>query len=185
MNLARTARRRCAPDPIFNRSGAVPPPRWRDAIGDVGAVAFSLARFGGRLIVPHDLPRGDGHPVLVIPGLFSSDWLIRGFRQALELLGYQVEGWRAGINFGPTESAWMLAAEQLSDMAAGQQVSMIGHSLGGVLARALASERPELVRQVNHRLQPVPPADREPLAVALPRLLLLAYRRRQARRAAG
>lgn len=149
MILVRAEGRRRAPDLIFDRSGAVPPPRWRDAGADIGAVAFELARFGGQLVVPYDLPRGDGHPVLVIPGLFSSDWLIRGFRQALEMLSYRVEGWGAGLNLGPTEPAWDRAAERLSDMAAGgQRVSLIGHSLGGVLARALAAEPPELVRQV-------------------------------------
>jgi len=143
-------RQRVRHDPIFDRSGAIPPPRWRDLAADLGVLAFHWSRFGGRLIVPHDLPRGDGHPVLVIPGLLSSDWLIRGFRQALEILGYQVEGWGAGINFGPTESAWDCAALRLREMAAesGQRVSLVGHSLGGVLARALAAEHPELVRQV-------------------------------------
>jgi pimeloyl-ACP methyl ester carboxylesterase len=149
VSLTRTDRPRRAPDPIFDRSGAIPPPRWRDLAADLGVLAFQWSRFGGRLIVPHDLPRGDGHPVLVIPGLLSSDWLIRGFRQAAEILGYRVEGWGAGINLGPTESAWDLAAERLSDMAAGgQRVSLVGHSLGGVLARALATEHPQLVRQV-------------------------------------
>jgi pimeloyl-ACP methyl ester carboxylesterase len=142
--------RRRPPDPIFDRSGVVSKPCWRDAAGDIGALAFELARFGGRLIVPAGLPRGDGHPVLVIPGLFSSDWLIRGFREALTMLGYQVEGWGAGLNFGPTKSAWDTASETLSDMAAqsGQRVSLVGHSLGGVLARALAAAQPELVQQV-------------------------------------
>lgn len=150
MMPARASRsRRAASDPIFDHSGAVPPPRWRDLAVDLGALAFDWTRFGGRLIVASDLPRGHKQPVLVIPGLFSSDWLIRGFRDALALLGYRVEGWGAGLNFGPTESAWDIAAERLADLAAsGEQVSLIGHSLGGVLARALALEHPESVRQV-------------------------------------
>jgi hypothetical protein len=137
-------------DLIFDRSGSVSAPRWQDLGGDLAALALAWARFGGRLIVPADLPRGDGHPVLVIPGLFSSDGLIRGFHEALTILGYRAEGWGAGINFGPTQSAWDSTSERLSEIAAdsGRRVSLIGHSLGGVLARALAYERPELVRQV-------------------------------------
>jgi hypothetical protein len=137
-------------DLFFDRSGTVRAPRWRDLGGDLAALALAWARFGDRLSVAADLPRGDGHPVLVIPGLFSSDRLIRGFREALTILGYRAEGWGAGINFGPTQSAWDSASERLSEMAAdsGRRVSLIGHSLGGVFARALACERPELVRQV-------------------------------------
>jgi hypothetical protein len=143
-NRARTG------DLIFDRSGSVPAPRWRDLGGDLAALGLAWVRLGGRLMVASDLPRGDGHPVLVIPGLFSSDGLIRGFREALTILGYRAEGWGAGINFGPTRSAWDSASERLSEIAAdsGRRVSLIGHSLGGVLARALACERPELVRQV-------------------------------------
>ena len=151
--MTRTAPKRTrarAGDLIFDRSGSVPAPRWRDFGADIAALGLAWARFGSRLIVAADLPRGDGHPVLVVPGLFSSDGLIRGFREALTILGYQAEGWGAGINFGPTPSAWDSTGERLSEIAAGsgQRVSLIGHSLGGVLVRALACEHPELVRQV-------------------------------------
>ena len=96
------------------------------------------------------LPAGDGHPVLVIPALFSTDKMTEGFRRALASLGYQVEGWRAGLNIGPTESAWATAERLLPEIQArtGRKVSLIGHSLGGVFARAVATGHPELVRRV-------------------------------------
>jgi hypothetical protein len=142
--------RQSAKRQIFDRSGAVPLPRWRDRIRETGAALANIAGLGARLPAPADLPRGDGHPVLVIPGLFSSDFLIRGFRDVLTAVGYEVEGWGAGINFGPTPACWRIAKRRLAAMAdrSGQQASLVGHSLGGVMARALAHEHPELVRRV-------------------------------------
>ena len=142
--------RQSAKRQIFDRSGAVPLPRWRDRIRETGSALANIAGLGARLPAPADLPRGDGHPVLVIPGLFSSDFLIRGFRDVLTAVGYEVEGWGAGINFGPTPACWRIAERRLAAMAdrSGQQASLVGHSLGGVMARALAHEHPELVRRV-------------------------------------
>ena len=153
---------------MFDRSGAVPAPRWRDLADNLVALSLDLSRFDGRVTLPPDLPRGDGHPVLVIPALFSSDYLTRGFRGALTTLGYSVEGWSAGINLGPRASTWDIVAGQLSDVAAesGQRLSLVGHSLGGVLARALAAEHPQLVRRVITICSPfrLPTASRlEPL----------------------
>ena len=143
-------RQRRAVADIFDRSGAVPPPRWRDRIAETGSALVDIAGFGPRLPAPDELPRGHGHPVLVIPGLFSSDFLIHGFRDLLAALGYEVEGWGAGINFGPTRACWHIAEQRLLAMAgrSGQKVNIVGHSLGGVMARALAYEHPELVRRV-------------------------------------
>jgi len=137
-------------DHIFDRTGQVPLPRWRDRLAESRALVLDLPRFSGRLSAPADLPRGDGHPVLVFPGLFSADYLVRGFRRLLADLGYDVASSGAGINLGPTQSGWRIVETRLLAMAeqSGRRVSLIGHSLGGIVARALAQEHPERVRQV-------------------------------------
>ena len=48
------------------------------------------------------LPRGDGHPVLVLPGLLADDVSTRTLRAVLRRLGYDVHGWGLGRNIGPT-----------------------------------------------------------------------------------
>jgi hypothetical protein len=95
-------------------------------------------------------PRGDGHGVLVVPGLLASDGSTAVIRKFLRLLGYEVRGWNLGRNLGPT-------AEMLSELprallahaeSTGDPVSLIGWSLGGIYARELARQHPEQVRQV-------------------------------------
>ena len=48
--------------------------------------------------------RGDGHPVLVLPGLLGGDPSTLVLRRYLRWLGYAVSGWRLGANVGPTEA---------------------------------------------------------------------------------
>ena len=169
-------RPRSAKGRIFDRSGAVPLPRWRDRIAETGSALANVAGFGARLPGPANLPRGDGHPVLVLPGLFSSDFLIRGFREVLTALGYEAQGWGAGINFGPTAASWHIAKQRLVAAAdrMGQKTSLVGHSLGGVMARALAYEHPELVRRVITVCSPF----RLPTAMRLEPLYRLLYHAR-------
>ena len=47
-------------------------------------------------------PRGDGHPVLVLPGLLVGDPATAVLRGALRALGHDVHGWSLGTNRGPT-----------------------------------------------------------------------------------
>ena len=49
-------------------------------------------------------PRGDGHGVLVLPGLLASDTSTAVLRRFLGNLGYRVRGWDLGRNRGPTEA---------------------------------------------------------------------------------
>jgi pimeloyl-ACP methyl ester carboxylesterase len=95
-------------------------------------------------------PRGDGHPVIVFPGLSASDASTKPLRSYLDSLGYASQGWRQGFNFGPRAGVLETAKRQLQAAcdSAGTTVSLMGWSLGGIYARELAKELPECVRSV-------------------------------------
>jgi pimeloyl-ACP methyl ester carboxylesterase len=95
-------------------------------------------------------PKGDGHPVLVLPGLVASDTSTRPLRSFLKSRGYDVSGWRQGRNLGLREGvqhAMIDLVQELNDTH-GRKVSIVGWSLGGVYARDLALQAPEMVRCV-------------------------------------
>ena len=95
-------------------------------------------------------PRGDGHPVLVLPGLVASDRSTRLLRDFLTRRGYDVHGWGLGRNYGPRPGveAAMLATIDKLHADSGRKLSLIGQSLGGAYARLLAAQRPDAVRSV-------------------------------------
>src|SRR5574337_89916 len=96
------------------------------------------------------LANGDGHPVLVLPGLLAGDGSTRPLRCILRRLGYQVHAWHLGRNLGPTDAVLTGMAHRLEELHTrhGAAVSLIGWSLGGIYARGLARRYPSLVRQV-------------------------------------
>ncbi len=95
-------------------------------------------------------PRGDGRTVMVLPGLFNTDAATVLLRRYLAAKGYRVHGWRLGRNRGVrsvgTEAERLIARiESLSDNG---PVTLIGISLGGIMARMAAQGRPDLVAGV-------------------------------------
>jgi pimeloyl-ACP methyl ester carboxylesterase len=99
-----------------------------------------------QLLAPH----GDGHPVLVIPGLGASDTSTVLLRKFLDDLGYVTCPWDLGRNKGHKEEGTELMRQRLKVIfdQHGRKVSLIGQSLGGVFARELARRNPDMVRQV-------------------------------------
>jgi pimeloyl-ACP methyl ester carboxylesterase len=95
-------------------------------------------------------PKGDGHPVLALPGFLASDLSMAPMRRYLKELGYDAYAWNMGRNFGGIASRRGALRDLLKRIheATGRKVSVIGWSLGGVYARDLASQLPELVRSV-------------------------------------
>lgn len=97
-------------------------------------------------------PKGDGHPVIVLPGFVTSDrstGILRGF---LKRHGYHAHTWDLGRNLGPKaighQGEKLIERVLAVHEATGQKVSLVGWSLGGVMARLVAKRIPHAIRQV-------------------------------------
>lgn len=95
-------------------------------------------------------PKGDGHPVLVLPGLGAGDESTAILRVFLSSLGYSVSPWGLGVNLGLRDGLMDQIRALLVRLAADHErtVSLVGWSLGGIIARELAKEMPDKVRLV-------------------------------------
>jgi hypothetical protein len=111
---------------------------------------WELGAFFASIPMLRMMPRGDGHSVLVLPGLMASDTSTRPLRAFLEDRGYASHGWELGRNYGPRSGIEEGMTASLKEIAerSGGKVSVIGWSLGGLYARALAIKAPQAVRQV-------------------------------------
>lgn len=96
------------------------------------------------------MPTGDGHAVLVFPGLGASDVSTLALRHFLKQHGYQAFGWKQGLNLGPRDGVLEACRARIRTLHQqhGGKISLIGWSLGGVYAREMAKEMPDLVRCV-------------------------------------
>jgi pimeloyl-ACP methyl ester carboxylesterase len=119
------------------------PPLWRE--GSFGLEAASLMRSG--VWRGDGVPPGDGAPVLLVPGYLAGDGSLAPMTRWLRAAGYRTH--RAGIraNVDCSEALCRGLEERLEAMAeaSGRRVAIIGQSRGGIVARALAVRRPDLV----------------------------------------
>jgi len=119
-------------------------------LSDIPRAAVEYGVLLSTLPLHRTLPTGDGHPVLVLPGLLAADSSTWTLRRILRRLGYRAHGWRLGRNIGPTAKAVAGMANRLDELHRryDEPVSLIGWSLGGIFARTLARRSPSSVRQV-------------------------------------
>jgi len=103
-------------------------------------------RFRSEYVPPRT---GDGHAVLVIPGLFGFDMIMLPMRKFLTRMGYTPYKWDLGINTADPKDLDVLT-ERVDALYEKHQeeISIIGWSLGGIFARELAKRKPDKVRQV-------------------------------------
>lgn len=118
-------------------------PRWTVEYG-----ASRLLDLAAVALPERDL--GAGRPVLVLPGFSAHDRLTGRLRSHLAQRGWQVHGWELGSNHGLTEKIVTGLPRRLAEVAEryDEPVAVVGWSFGGLLARWLAHEHPETVRQV-------------------------------------
>jgi pimeloyl-ACP methyl ester carboxylesterase len=90
----------------------------------------------------------DGPKVMVIPGYLAADRTTLGLQRALGEAGFRVTGWGLGLNRGVTENIVERIVERVEKFGAGRKVILVGWSLGGLYARVVAQERPDLVEKV-------------------------------------
>jgi triacylglycerol lipase len=125
---------------------AVVTPLWRESMFgfDWLALRASPVYYGC------GIERGNGEPVVVVPGFMASDTSLLELHAWLGRVGYRPYFSRIGRNADcPNHiSAVLLETVARANEDTGQRVRMIGHSLGGMLARSVALDNPDLVSHV-------------------------------------
>ena len=129
--------------------GKLRPPNWLLMLAEPRA----LFEFNSSLMLSPLLlqaPRGDGHPVLALPGFLASDLSMAPMRRYLKELGYDAHAWNMGRNLGGVYGKRQALRDLVTGIfeQTGRKVSVVGWSLGGVYARDLALQVPHMVRCV-------------------------------------
>ena len=95
-------------------------------------------------------PRGNGQPVLILPGYGSGDVSTALLKGYLRLLGYRARGWGLGRNNGDAVALLPRILKRAAGLArrSNHRVHLVGWSFGGYLARELARERADLIGHI-------------------------------------
>lgn len=124
-------------------------PPLRHLLREAGAIANLSRRTGQPLACASGrcVPR---RPVMVIPGFLASDGSTATLRSSLGAAGYHVRGWGQGVNLGATPDRLDRLEQDVLALAddAGEEVILIGWSLGGLYAREIAKRVPDAVDRV-------------------------------------
>jgi pimeloyl-ACP methyl ester carboxylesterase len=134
--------------PVAATTHLRPPSFERAVLEPLSWVEFSTFHAASPLFA--FVARGNGHPVLVLPGFVGSDRSTLPLRRLLRLRGHDAHGWLLGHNYGAHQQVMRGMYRRLEQLheRTGQTVSLVGWSLGGIFARELARDRPSMVRQV-------------------------------------
>lgn len=119
-------------------------------IGEAGRYAWdAMNRRGERRHTPYSgrSRRGDDDPVLLVPGFMAGDGTLALMHRALQQQGLRTYRSHIRANVGCTldAAAQMEMRLELIARRRGSKVRIVGHSLGGMLARGVAARRPDLV----------------------------------------
>jgi pimeloyl-ACP methyl ester carboxylesterase len=122
------------------------------ALTEGGRALADLVSLQGASPLLSFAPSGDGHPVMVLPGFLAAGGTTSPLRRFLKSKNYEPFCWGLGRNLGPLAIGpeGELLAQKLESIyrQMKRKVSLVGWSLGGIMARELAKQHPNMVRQV-------------------------------------
>lgn len=138
-----------------------PPPvgTFQQEIAKADVTIWKEALFAADLLLLHaspvyyglGIPRGDGSAVILVPGFLGTDAYLSQMHSWLGRIGYRPYFSGIGLN---AECPNLLITQKLNDniekalFDTGEKIHLIGHSLGGIIARSVASQRPDDVASV-------------------------------------
>ncbi len=145
-----------APPPAFtfqSDTATIDLPIWKEALfgADVLLLHASPVYYG------LGIPRGDGSAVVLVPGFLGTDSYLAQLHSWISRIGYRPYFSGIGLN---AECPNLLIQRRLNDnidkalMDTGEKIHLVGHSLGGVIARAIANQRPNDVASVTTLASP-------------------------------
>jgi len=129
---------------VEERPAAVP--IWREAMFGLDWLALRMSP----VLYGCGVTRGDGAPVVVVPGFLGSDLYLIELYFWLGRIGYRPYFSRIGRNAECLDLLLyrLLGTVEEARAATGRPVHLIGHSLGGMLSRAAAVRRPDRIASV-------------------------------------
>ncbi|HET6154023.1 MAG TPA: alpha/beta fold hydrolase [Marmoricola sp.] len=156
-----------SPMGAFLRPDGYEGPQGLRALSREGSVLSEAARFvvraradrRARASLPyagHHRPASD-EPVLLVPGFMAGDGTLAGMAMMLRGAGYRTYRSHIHVNMGCTREAADKLERRVESIALrrGRKITIVGHSLGGMLARGLAARRPDLIHGIVSMGSPV------------------------------
>jgi pimeloyl-ACP methyl ester carboxylesterase len=138
-------------------------PIWREVLTgiDMARLRVSPVYYG------IGVNRGDGSAVVTIPGFMGSDLYQSEFRFWLRRIGYRPYASRIGRNINCLQKSGekLVTTIEKAHRQTGRRVHVIGHSLGGLLARSASSLRPDLVASVTTLGSPIRAINAHPAVI--------------------
>jgi triacylglycerol lipase len=138
---------------------APPRNRFQQDFAEANVTIWKEALFGAELLLLHaspiyygfGVPRGDGSGVVLVPGFLGTDSYLTQMRYWLERIGYRAYISGIGLN---ADCPNLLIQRHLNEniekalLETERKIHLIGHSLGGIIARSVANQRPDEVASV-------------------------------------
>jgi pimeloyl-ACP methyl ester carboxylesterase len=113
------------------------------------AISFAYMRASAAFAsaVPLNV-EGNNRAVVVIPGFLASDHTTSRLRRSLLAAGFQAFGWGLGRNKGIRADIFDRLERRMDDLAIDMPVTLVGWSLGGLVAREYAKYAPHRIAKV-------------------------------------